>query len=292
MKVSVIISACENREHLFDRALYTWNLQTLPKKEWELIIVDDGAKDSVKEQCRNASKIYNINTRYIRIDKSKSFHKVKTFTPALTNNVGFRQAKGEVICVTGPETLQENTNLEVAATMINRKECAYGLVYKASTQATDILQNEWESLKNKKIIELLKIPGAKEGCVTKPPNPPRYWYFMAVAKKYIEKIGGVDERFVGGLCAEDDDFSTRIKTSGVNTVFNHNMISIHQNHSREDNDDNIHINRITIAGRKLRMCNLKLWKNNIKNSTIIVNKDHRWGDENLIILDETYLGEQ
>ena len=289
MKISVVISACDNREHLFDRSLFTWNKQTLNKNEWELIVVDDDVRDSVREQCRNANKIYGINVRYIRIDKSKSFYKVKTFTPALTNNVGFKKSRGNVICVTGPETLQGWNNLENAYKVLNRKVCAYGLVYKASISATKTFENNWNLLKNKDIPVIWdEVPGAKAGCVTKPPDPPRYWYFMAVAKKHINAIHGVDERFVGGLCAEDDDFATRMNLYGVTPIFEHSMTGIHQDHSIEDKDDNIHINRFTKNGNYLRSCNVRLWKQNMRNKICIVNNNHEWGSDDLITVDEEF----
>lgn len=288
MKVSVIISTTDNRESLFNRSLYTWSKQTLPKSEWELIVIDDGVRKDVRNQCLEAATKYKMNINFIRIDKNKSFYKVKSFIPALTNNIGFRQAKGDVIVITGPETLQKNTNLEISTNMINRNECAYGLVFKANIPAVDEFTNKWKELKNQSIEVLLQIPGAQNECPTKPPNPPRYWYYMTVAKKYVEEINGVDECFVGGLCGEDDDFSFRIGKSGIKPVFDYSIIGIHQDHTREDSNDLIHESRFSPNGKILRQNNFKLLKQNLRNKNYKVNLNHQWGDENLIILNENY----
>jgi glycosyltransferase involved in cell wall biosynthesis len=288
MKVSVIISACDNREHLFRKSLDTWARQSIPKKEWEIIVVDDAEREGLHNLCKEYAKSSGINFQFIRIDKKKSKIPVKSFIPALTNNVGFKQAKGEVVVITGPETLQNNSNIAVSMTMIKRKECAYGLVYRASVSATTYIDKQWGNIKNKEVKEMLKIPGARECCMSCPPHPPAYWYYMAVNKKYVNYIGGVDERFLGGLCGEDDDFANRMRFSGVTPVFDSRIIGLHQDHSREDKNDNIHINRTDGLGYGLWEHNYKLMKENIKKKDPIVNKNHDWGSLDLIVLYKHY----
>lgn len=288
MKVSVVVSACDKREHLFSIALDTWEAQTLPKDQWEMLIVDDAEREELRELCKREAEKRGINMRFIRIDKSKSVIPVKTFIPVLTNNVGFKQSKGDVVVVTGPETLQARDNLRVAAEMVSRKQCAYGRVYRASTRATQYIADGWQKLKGRSIQQLLQIPGAKEQCVTMPPHPPAYWYFMAVAKEHVMAIGGVDERFLGGLCGEDDDFSNRMKLAGVTPVFEPRILGIHQDHAREDAGDGIHIDRRDGPGYNFWVHNMQILKANIASKDPVTNKDYEWGSSDLIVLDETY----
>jgi len=290
MKVSVIISACDKREHLFERALDTWDAQTLPKDQWEMLVVDDAKREALRELCERGAKRHGISIRFLRINKEKSAIPVKTFIPVLTNNVGFQQAQGDVVVITGPETLQSASYLWIAAGMIERKECAYGRVYRASTRATEYMANGWDKLKNRDIHQLLQIPGAKEKCVTMPPHPPAYWYFMAVAREHVMRIGGVDERFLGGLCGEDDDFSNRMKFAGITPVFEPRILGIHQDHSREDRNDGIHIDRREGAGYNFWVHNMRLLKANLASQDPVANKSHDWGSADLITLDETYGG--
>jgi len=288
MKVSVIISACDKREHLFERALDSWDRQTLPKDQWEILVVDDAKREALRELCRTSASKHGISLRFLRIDKTKSTIPVKTFIPVLTNNVGFRQSKGEVVIVTGPETIQAADNLKIAAEMVERKECAYGRVYRASPIATDYIGRGWDKLKDRDIQQLLQIPGAKEQCVTMPPHPPAYWYFMAVAKKHVMTIGGVDERFLGGLCGEDDDFANRMKFLGVTPVFEPRILGIHQDHSREDHGDGVHIPRNEGAGYHFWVHNMKILKANLASQDPVTNQNYEWGSPSLITLDETY----
>lgn len=289
MKVSVIISICDNRKCLMDRSLYTWSKQIMiDKKDYELIIVDDADRQDIKDLCLKYHKEFGINFQYIRVDNFKCSVPITTFLPILTNNVGIRKSRGEVIVITGPETLQGSENLLVASTMSTRKECAYGLCYKSNSKFVSELDKNWGKYKDYNIQGLLKISGAAVGCLTRPPHPPAYWYIMAVAKKYVEKIGGVDEAFATGYCAEDDDFANRMRMSGVTPVFEHKIIGIHQDHSVQDANDKVHSVRNEPEGRKLRNKNINLMRENLRKGKMVANQDHVWGDEKVIIHHEVW----
>lgn len=288
MKISVIISACDKRCHLFDRSLDTWASQTMSKNDFELIVVDDAIREDLYSLCKEKSKELGINIQFIRIDKYSSIIPVKSFIPVLTNNVGFKNALGDVVVITGPETLQASTNLEVSWSLNSRKECAYGLVYKANEYATDYIEKGWSKLKKLPLEHLLQIPGAKARCVTMPPHKPAYWYFMAVAKKYVYQIGGIDERFLGGLCGEDDDFANRMFFSNVTPVYEHRILGIHQDHTREDFGDNIHIDRRDGIGYCLWVHNFTLMQDNLEKKIFKANENYDWGSDSLITLHEFF----
>jgi len=288
MRVSVVISACDNRAHLFSRALDTWAKQTLPKGDFELLVVDDAVREDLRTLCQEKARSLGLNIRFIRINKTKSVIPVKSFIPVLTNNVGLRHSKGDVVVVTGPETLQAPNNLEIAATMVSRQQCAYGLVYRASAKATEFISKGWDRLKLLPMSHLLQIPGAKDSCVTMPPHPPAYWYFMCVAKAHVERIGGVDEQFLGGICGEDDDFANRMRMVGVEPVFEHSIIGIHQDHSREDHEDGIHLDRKQGEGYLLWVHNFGLMKSNKEKGNPLANVGHEWGSNSLVTLCEDF----
>jgi glycosyltransferase involved in cell wall biosynthesis len=281
MKVSVVISVCDNRESLFDRALFTYCKQTFSKRDFEIVVVDDAQRNDLIDLCKSYHKSHNINFQYIRVDQSKSFYDVRSFTPALTNNVGFRCALGDVVVITGPEILQAENNLAVASTMNNRQQCAYGLVYLSNSLFNEYMEkgNGW---KKKSFSEILAFPGAKADCLTRPPHPPAYWYFMAVKKEYVFKIRGVDEKFLGGICGEDDDFANRMKQSGIKPVFDHRIVGIHQDHSIIDKKDKHNV-RFTTEWNILKSHNLKIMKENLRNRKTAVNLFHEWGNPNCII---------
>jgi len=284
--VSVIISMADNRSLFFERSLWTYAKQTVDKSNFEIIVVDDGDRKDIKQLCRDFSKQNGLQFQYINVDKHKSFVSPKSFTPALTNNIGFKNARGEVVVITGPETLVMESNLEMAKTIKNKRQCWYGLVFLSNLKFVKCL-NECHEFKRLDFNQLLSFDGAKNNCHSCPPHPPAYWYWMVANKKDVFNIAGVDERFMGGICGEDDDFSNRMKLSGVLPMFNHKMIGIHQNHSESDLNDN-HSVRFTDDWKILRGINLTFVKDNLDNKRVVVNSDHEWGDSKTIIFKEIF----
>jgi len=288
VKVSVIISLCNNRLEHFKRSLQTYTKQYIDKKDFEILLIDDAERNEYIDLAQKAHNKMGLNIRYIRIDPAKGKYPPKSFTPALTNNVGFKKARGGVVVITGPETLQAENNISIASEMIARKECAYGLVFRADKKFNKWIENNPLYLKLR-FDHLLSGPGATAECRTTPPHPPAYWYFMCVAKKYVESIRGCDEKFLEGICGDDDDFSNRMKFSGVTPVFEHRIVGIHQDHSEGDQADDSHSVRWKEDWEKLRQVNLNHMRENIKKRDPVVNKNHEWGDLNTIIKEEEWL---
>lgn len=285
IKVSTIISMCDNRTHMFERALDTWVYQSLPKKEWELIVVDDALRDDVRILCQSAANTFSMNIQFVRIDKSRSTIPVKSFLPVLTNNVGFRKARGSVVVVTGPETLQGPRNLENALKIIDSKQAAYGLVYKATQETTDRLAKEWPLIKND-FARMIGLPNITWDAL--PSKVPGAWHLMAVERAYVDFVRGVDERFLGGICAEDNDFANRLWLAGAQPTNDANIVGIHQNHFREDENDPAHHNYVHNHCAHERERNLALLKSNILSLEPIVNPNHDWGGNHLITMHESY----
>lgn len=279
MKVSIVISACDGRERLFERSLLSLERQTMPKDEFEVVMVDDADRRGLRDLCAGASES-GLRFRYIRIDPSKSYVPAASFTPALTNNVGFRHAAGEVVVVTGPETLHGEWNVEIAS-QVAANRCEYGLVFRA-----DKGFEEWISADDSHVRlpmgAMLRAPGARADCRTKPPHPPAYWYWMAVRKSNVEAIGGCDEEFMRGICGDDDDFANRMRMRGVIPVFNHQMVGIHQDHSSTDRTDN-HSVRFTAKWGQLRKINRMTLNRRIRSGDPVANRDHVWGDPETVI---------
>jgi len=279
MKISIVISLCDNREDYFKRSLDTWDKQNFSKKDFELVLIDDGNRENIYELC----KYYNMNFQYIQIDNSKCDVPITTFIPVLSNNIGFRKSRGSVIIITGPETLQNKNNLKNAYELSKRSECAYGTVYLSDQKFVNIISENWHKIKDYSFSDLLSIKGSNEGCLTIPPHPPAYWFLTVVKKEYIYNINGIDEKFAQGICGEDDDFANRMSFSGITPVFNYNIIGIHQDHLQIDKFTKKHSLRYEKEGIQLRQKNIYLMNENKRKKVIKVNLEHKWGDEKVII---------
>ena len=130
---------------------------------------------------------------------------------------------------------------------------------------------------------LINIPGAQTECRTCPPHPPKYWYFMAVDKRHVFRIGGVDERFLGGICGEDDDFSNRMYYNKISPLFDHRIVGIHQNHDSCDVKDKIHSVKFDEEVKILKNHNMKLLRESMIFGNPVANKNHEWGNLNTIV---------
>lgn len=268
MKVSVIISLAGRRAALFKRSLDTWLGQTLPKDEWELIVVDDAERKGCQELCRRYAR-KGMRVRFLRLDPSRSTMPVRGFVPALTINAGIRHAQGRVIMVTGPEVLQDRGNLVAAA---EADGVRYGLVARAGRRATGYIAKGWNVLRHKPIRHLAQIPTVR----LYKAHLPNRWTCAVFLKEDAERIGGVDERFLGGDGADDADFAGRLRMAGVEQLCDPRIICLHQDHSMEDARDPSR--QIDPEERqKLRDHNFALLKDALARQDPVANKLMPWG---------------
>lgn len=283
IKVSVVLSVF-NRRKMFRHTLQTYANQTLPKNEFELVVVDDKSTDDIKGLCKEMAEEFGLQFQYVLIDRMKGAITPETFTPALSNNIGFKLARGSVIVVTGPETLQKEVNLEASWKCANEGKCFYGNVYRSSTKFVDELRKDdkWKTISFR---DMIAIPGAKEDVsVTKG----WWWYYIAVRKEHVLAINGVDERYMRGVTGEDDNFAARLIASGVPLARNTTIEGIHQDHSREDRDERHGFRFDKRKWRRFRRHNINLMSGWSKTKEPVANKTIDWGSFNAIIEKEIF----
>jgi len=285
IKNSVIISV-KDRADFLNRTLHTYAKQTMPLNEFEMVIVDDNSKEDILGVCKKHSEISKLNFQYIKVDTTKGAFPQKGFTPALTNNIGFKNARGSVFIITGPETLQSDVNLDVTWEICKEAKCVYGVVYRSNGAFVDKLKETPKWTQYRSFSEILAIPGSKFG---KPDLSGFWWYYAAVRKEYLMNINGVDERYMMGIAAEDDDFAERMRLSGVQLLHDQRIIGIHQNHEREDRvhpDHKFRFNKT--QWNQLRNHNCNLLHKCIAKKDFVANKNIDWGTEKAIICKEIF----
>lgn len=273
VKVSVIISS-RNRVNLFKKTLYTLDKQTLGKQNFEIIILDDKSTEDLFGLCHNIHNDTGLRIQYICFDRNKGDIKPKTWTPALSNNIGFKLSRGSVIIISGQETLLHPNSLEISYNKASEGYCVYGSVYRSTISFANTLNRVWNM--NMSFDDILKINGATYDAS---PLNGWWWYYMATQKEHIMNIGGVDERFMLGIAGEDDDFANRIQHYGVPIIRSKQIIGVHQDHSREDKKDAFHSWRTNKKEWKsLRNHNMKIINNWKSKPYFVVNKNINWGN--------------
>ena len=96
LKASVIITAynCEKELLLTLKHLYQ---QDLPKKEWELIVVDDGSAKPLSQTLKNLKFLKEMNFKLIFLPRAlpRTGPKDHRFRAGIARNLGAKYAKGE-----------------------------------------------------------------------------------------------------------------------------------------------------------------------------------------------------
>lgn len=274
-KVSVVISI-KNRLKFLKYSLDTFEKQTLPKNEFELIFIDDGSEEDIAKFLEPYSDIFNI--KYIRIDSNKSEIPVWSHTPSLSNNVGFKAAEGSVIVICGPEILHSENNLTVAYESAMKGTSSFGIVYHSNLSFVHTLFKH-DNIKNTNFNTIFSIPGAKANCIT---TKGYWWYLLAVKKTNIINIGGVDEEYLRGVCGEDDDFAARLNENGTKNILEYGLIGIHMEHESEDDKYDKRRHRQTPEWLEARRINTLRWEAWKTHKTIVANQGRIWGSPNVI----------
>ena len=275
MKFSLVISI-KNRTKLFRRSLKLYNKQLFDKNDWELVIVDDMSTEPVLATLKEYGK--RINWQYIKMDSHKNDFPIY-WGPALSNNIGFKAAKGDVIGITGPEMLMKETSIQYAYETAMKGKTPYGHILHSAPAFVSLIDRT-PPMEQWSFDQLFMNKWAKVQDITKNTF---YWFFCATKKENIMAINGCDEEFMRGICGDDDDFANRINILAPKT-HDFRIIGIHQDHSFEDRGDKKRIrrNRTWEEARIRNTKYLQEWYTK-RNKDPVANKNRHWGSSKLII---------
>lgn len=234
MRISVIIPYY-NREDLLLNTLKSFQLQTINKDEYEIVIIDDGSNENIDHKI-NALKL-NINISY------NYFQRNSKSCAALARNRGIEKSKGEILIfldcdqIVSPNFLEEhlypfdkfgnnNDILQFGLRKYMKRTIPYfpgqqlitnkidfgddsrDYVFQIFSHNMSILKSKWHLVFSNNI---------------------------STSKKVIDKFGGFDDNFRGwGL--EDVELGYRLYKNGVKIVYNPNIEVIHQYHEYSFDD--------------------------------------------------------
>jgi len=240
---------------LFARGLESIKRQTMDKNEFEVLVVDDGSTDDYTDLFKNAG----LNIRHIKIDHTKHDFwqemqdsevkkklKVKELwyhTPALSINIGIKQARGDIICITQPEVIHSPFSMYHGYNnAIGGYSQVFGEIIMANDRFNDWLDNEGKNWEVKDFGELLQIANdfGKEYEFS---AGEYYWFIEFIPKEAALSINGVDEEYLHGVYGEDDNFRIRGRMAvrgeeyrgreGGRQDWRDCVIGIHQSHKDE-----------------------------------------------------------
>ncbi|WES95956.1 glycosyltransferase family 2 protein [Chryseobacterium arthrosphaerae] len=228
MKIS-IVTAYYNRKKLFENTLSSIVSQTPdPSMELEVIAVDDGSDE--EERLEDLTEQYPF-LKVIRLEKADKWY----FNSCIPFNIGFREAKGDIVILQNPECLHYGDVLKYTQKHINDSNYISFSCFSLGIESTDNLHTLLESPeKLQKLMADNNVGYIGDGLdcwynhsVT---NPKGYHFCAAITKKNLYDLGGFDERFARGIAFDDNEFLHRVKLKGLQIEIIDQPVVLHQNH--------------------------------------------------------------
>lgn len=230
MKIS-IVTAYYNRKNLFENTLISISKQineNRGKFDVEVIAVDDGSDEN--ERLEDLPEKYPF-LRIIRLEKKDKWY----FNSCIPFNIGFKEAKGDVVILQNPECIHYGNILKYTQENISDKNYISFACFSLGIESTDhidIYLNNPEKLKE--LIQNNNVGYIGDGldCWYNHSivNPKGYHFCAAITKKNLYDLGGFDERFASGIAFDDNEFLYRVNLKGLEIKIIDNPIVLHQNH--------------------------------------------------------------
>lgn len=202
-----------------------WNrtLESIKKsqvKDYEIIMVDDAS--DIPLVCPEA--------KIIRIEpKDKWYH-----NPCIPYNIGFKQAKGDIVIIQNPECLHVGDVLKYAVDNVKENKYISFGCYAINTTQTDELRDGIFPA----IGDYIFSTRHRNGWYNHPVHRPVGYHFCsAITKKDLYRVGGFDERYANGVAFDDDAFIRSIKRLGMEVEIPTDPFVIHQFHTHFAYDD-------------------------------------------------------
>lgn len=284
MKLSLVISTY-NRTKLFDYVLRSLVYQTFPKDEMEIVVVDDGSTEDTLGLLKKWQPFVGCQIKYIRIDSSKyTYIPIKYHTPALTNNIGFKKSEGDVVVVHGNDVMHlGRDNLILGYNHALENKSVFGTVWECDKEFINYLDTNPEWKRYNDLMPLYNHPHAKINNIH---MTGWYWYVLFVKRSFVFKINGVDEEYLRGVYAEDNNFEQRLLMAGTKHFREPRIITVHLWHYDEGETIPKQARWGSGTWEEAAEINRTRWRKWNANRTMVANRGREWGDEKVIVQEE------
>jgi GT2 family glycosyltransferase len=248
-KISVVMPYFERKSQLL---LTLRSIEKSAQDSVEIIIVDDGSSSEPLD-------IDQINCRYpVKLIRIEPEDKKWAKNPSVAYNIGIDRAAGSIVVIQSPECLHCSDILTHAATNDLRSYYSYSC-YGVGRENYDSIKQHLSDVDHLDKIDYYRQLGVKlapmlrmektgsntvadeSGCWFNHPlyKPCAYNFVAAISRRYLDQLGGFDERLANGIAYDDDDFLRRVRQVGIPVLIvpPENAWCLHQPHARPTETD-------------------------------------------------------
>lgn len=199
--ISIIIPAY-NSEKTIGRTIESLLKQSYPKKDYEILVVDDDSTDNTREVVRKFKKVRLIEQKHSG--------------PATARNFGAKNSKGDILLFTDSDCVLDKNWIKEMVKPFTKTEIVgvsgtYRTLNKDNLMARFIgyeIEKRHERMKKQKFIDFIGT------------------FSAGYRKKIFLKLGGFDTRFRTSS-GEDPELSFRIEKTGLKMIFQPKAIVFH-----------------------------------------------------------------
>lgn len=183
-RLSVVVPTC-GRPELLGRCLLALAVQTLPRSDFEVVVVDDGHSALTQRLVNTiAGETPGLAIRYLRPEQGRG--------PAVARNAGWRLARGDIIAFTDDDTVPQPGWLAAGETALRA--------------------GGWSALAGRVVVPRPRGDAAPTDHEMMTRGLERGSFVTAnafVRRRALQRIGGFDEAF-GRAWREDSDLEYRL----------------------------------------------------------------------------------
>jgi len=196
-----IVTAYHNRLQLFINTLKS--IESSEIKDFEVIAVDDGSSDEHRLERLLPRFPY---LKIIRIEPEDKWW----VNPCVPYNLGFKEAKGDIIIIQNPECRHMGDILKKTSNLKTDEYISFAC-YSLDKDST------YSPIKNLKIIDRpISYDGQLGWYNHSKYRAFGYHFCSAIHKNNLDLLGGFDERYAKGIGYDDNEILVRIRRMGLN----------------------------------------------------------------------------
>lgn len=194
-----------NRQMAADRALATLERTYAGEIDFEVVVVDDGSPEPFQ-----LNQSYPFNVRVVRMPM-----KLEPRNPCVPINIGVREARGDIIVLSNPET--EHTAMVLPAMLEQLQALGENGYVMAACWCPE--HAAWHCHSS--------VTTAQDQGIPQPEGSGLHFCAM-LSRSLWDRTGGFDEDYRAGAAYEDNDFVMRLHKAGAIFCLRDDLVVLHR----------------------------------------------------------------